>query len=142
MQAQKARFAGARDREPLFWVKHDPVRMLDGDTILGDAKLPAEARIELAVTFPGIEVLPDNIANKVPDPSKGTPLQPPGAFTVSTAFHASSGLTTRHDAKDAHTCQGSKGCHNPQLSCSDFPRKTSLLSLICATAWVDRKQQA
>ena len=67
----------------MFWLKHDPVRVLDGDASLGDAKLPSDARFELAVTFPGIAVLPDSTANKVPDPSKGTPLQPPGAFTVS-----------------------------------------------------------
>ena len=83
MQAQKAKFAAAKDREPVFWLKHDPVRMLDGDAPLGDAKAPADVRIELAVTFPGLELLPDSIANKVPDPSKGTPLQPPGAFTAS-----------------------------------------------------------
>ena len=85
MQALKAKFAGAAGREPVFWLKHDPVRLLDGDANLGDAKLPAEARLELAVAFPGIAVLPDSVANKVPDPSKGTPLQPPGAFTVSQA---------------------------------------------------------
>ncbi len=67
----------------MFWLKHDPVRMLDGAAPLRDAQVPADARIELAVTFPGLELLPDSIANKVPDPSKGTPLQPPGAFTVS-----------------------------------------------------------
>ena len=106
VQAQKAKFVGARDREPLFWLKHDPVRMLDGATILGEAKLPADARIELAVSFPGIEVLPDSIANKVPDPSKGTPLQPPGAFTVSTAFHASSATLIKYKAEDAHNYSG------------------------------------
>ena len=83
VQAQKAKFAAAGNKEPVFWLKHDPVRLLDGDASLKDAKLPAEARIELAVSFPGIGLLPDSSANKVPDPSKGTPLQPPGAFTVS-----------------------------------------------------------
>ena len=84
VQAQKSKFAAATDREPVFWLRHDPVRMLDGDAPLGDAQVPEDARVELAVTFPGLELLPDSIANKVPDPSKGTPLQPPGAFTVST----------------------------------------------------------
>ena len=90
LQAQRAKFAGASDRDPIFWLKHDPVRLLDGDASLGDAKLPGEARIELAVSFPGIEMLPDSRANKVPDPSKGTPLQPPGAFAVSRSSSASS----------------------------------------------------
>ena len=84
MQAQKAKFAAAGNKEPVFWLKHDPVRLLDGEASLKDAQVPAEARIELAVSFPGIELLPDSSANRVPDPTKGTPLQPPGAFTVST----------------------------------------------------------
>lgn len=70
----------------MFWLKHDTPRLLDADISLQDAKVPAEARVELAVSFPGVDLLPDRTANRVPDPIKGTPLQPPGAFTVHLIF--------------------------------------------------------
>ena len=82
VQAKKGKFAGAGDREPLFWLKHDPVRLLDADVSLKTARVPAEIRVELAVAFSSIDLLPDSTANRVPDPTKGTPLQPPGAFTA------------------------------------------------------------
>ena len=89
VQAQKGKFAMTADSEPLFWLKHDPVRLLDGDASLMAARVPTEAaRIDLAVAFPGLELLPDSSANRVPDPTKGTPLQPPGAFTVSAGLRA------------------------------------------------------
>ena len=82
VQARRGKFVSAGDREPLFWLKHDPVRLLDADVSLKAARVPAEARVELAVAFTSIDLLPDSTANRVPDPNKGTPLQPPGAFTA------------------------------------------------------------
>ena len=82
MQARRGKFVSAGNREPLFWLKHDPVRLLDADVNLKAARVPAEARVELAVAFTSIDLLPDSTANRVPDPNKGTPLQPPGAFTA------------------------------------------------------------
>ena len=82
VQARRGKFVSAGDREPLIWLKHDPVRLLDADVSLKAARVPAEARVELAVAFPSIDLLPDSTANRAPDPNKGTPLQPPGAFTA------------------------------------------------------------
>ena len=82
VQARREKFADTGNREPQFWLKHDPVRLLDADVSLKAARVPAEARVELAVAFSSIDLLPDSTANRVPDPTKGTPLQPPGAFTA------------------------------------------------------------